>query len=245
MICTGRKNKDPLKFNECAERAQKYHTSKSWLVALSYYSAMLELTERTVGLFHSQVGNILQVMATCYKMLEKYEEAAQCLQRVIIVRELENANSSDPEAGKVAFNTMGQMAELYLSAGNATFAKDLLIKMEEGAKESFGDDSFEKGRVLCALGGCLERLGEVDEAVATLQRALAVKAYGECTTQPEMVATSNCHFNLAVLYFNQEKKNDAETHFNASLELKKKGGVTLDHPDCVEIQEYLKKLEAM
>ena len=52
---------------------------------------------------------------------------------------------------------MGQLSELYLVSGNVKLAKDLLVKMEELAKEVFGDDSFERGRTLCALAGCYGR----------------------------------------------------------------------------------------
>jgi tetratricopeptide (TPR) repeat protein len=239
MICPGRKKGDPLSFKDCADKATRYHESKTWLVALSYYSAILELTERTLGLFHPQVGNILQAMTTCYKMLEKFEEAAQCLQRVIIVTEIEGGGT-DLAKSRDAFNVMGQMAELYLSAGNAAVAKELLVKMEEEAGESFGANSFEKGRTLCALGGCLERMGEVEEALATLQKALAIPAYGDCTTPADLVAASNCQFNLGVLLFNKGDKS-ASAHFRKSFEMKVKGGLPAGHADIAEVREYLEK----
>ena len=52
---------------------------------------------------------------------------------------------------------MGQLSELYLVSGNIQLAKDLLVKMEEAAIEMFGEESFERGRALCALGGCYGR----------------------------------------------------------------------------------------
>ncbi|KAJ1401817.1 hypothetical protein B484DRAFT_457893 [Ochromonadaceae sp. CCMP2298] len=239
MICPGRKKAPPLSFKDCAEKAQRYHGSKAWLVALSYYSTMLELTERTLGLFHPQVGNVLQVMATCYKMLDKFEEAAQCLQRVIIVLELEG-NGTDLAKSRDAFNTMGQMAELYLLSGNTSIAKTLLMKMDEEASEAFGENSFEKGRTLCALGGCLDRMGEAVEALETLQRALAVPAYADCTAPQELVAASSCQFNLGVLLFN---KGDcaAGAHFRRSFEMKVKGGLPAGHADIAEVREYMEK----
>lgn len=120
MICAGRKTSKPLTFNECATKANKYHTDKMWVATLPYYGAMLELTERyssvkivitsqhlksypihrTLGLFHPQVAQILEAMHTCYTMMGKYEQSIACVQRILIIKELmSEAMAADPAKG--------------------------------------------------------------------------------------------------------------------------------------------------
>jgi hypothetical protein len=53
------------------------------------------------------------------------------------------------------------MAELYMLSGQTVIAKELLQKIETLATESFGEQSFERGRALMALAGCMDFIGEV------------------------------------------------------------------------------------
>ena len=80
-----------------------------WLAALPYYSAMLELTERSLGVFHYQVGNLLQVLATCYKNLDKLDKTLALHQRMIVIREFNNDGSA--EKNKELFTSMGILGE--------------------------------------------------------------------------------------------------------------------------------------
>eukprot|EP01038_Epipyxis_sp_PR26KG_P006404 gene6404-8815_t len=241
MICPGKTKGTPLTFNECAAKATKYYTQQMWLAALPYYSAMLELSERSLGLFHPQVGSLLEVIANCYKNLERWVDAIGCLQRVIVIRELTNDESI--EQNKALFSTMGLLSELYLQSGHIQLAKEMLLKMEEQAKESFGEDSFERGRTLCALAGCLERNDEREAAFETLSQAVRVKGYGESNDPVEMAAASNAFFNLGILYFNEEKKKDALVNFRKALEMKIKSGLNSDHPDIIESKSYVKQCQ--
>jgi tetratricopeptide (TPR) repeat protein len=113
---------------------------------------MLELTMRSLGLFHFQVGNLLSVMSTCYRNIDRFESADACLQQMIVVKEFLNDGSA--EKNKELFTSMGILAELYMEMGRVELACELLRKMEAAAKEedSFGTDSFERGRALNGLG---------------------------------------------------------------------------------------------
>lgn len=247
MICPGKKGGNILTFKECAEKAQKYHTDKMWTATLPYYGAMLELTERSLGLFHPQVANVLSAMHTCYSMMKKYEQSIQCMQRVLLIREFQAATDPekpeekpDPGALKAVFSCMGQLAELYSTSGNVELAKEMLVKTEEIAKEMFGEESFERGRALCALAGCHDQEEEKETAVSMLLRAIELPGYAGCTEKSELVAASVAYYNLGFLYRGmEEKKEEARTHLKKSLEMKIKGGLAADHPDIIEIKALL------
>lgn len=232
LVCAGRKDK-ALSFQDCLERAQRSHNEKMWMSALMFYGGMLELTERAVGLFHPQVAKILDAMATCYKMKGKYEEAGQCLQRVLVIRELMNQQGT-AEGNRAVFNTMGQVAEMYMAAGNVPLAKELLLKTKESAVEVFGENSFEHGRVLCALGGCLDRNDETSEAIQMLQRATAIPAYVDASEPSNMLAASNAFFNLGLLQRKAGDEVEASKLLKRALEMKIKAGLPADHPDMLE-----------
>ena len=103
FICPGRtkgeRGKPPLAFAECNEKAGNYYSQRMWLAALPYYSAMLELTERTLSGIHPQVGNLLHVIANCFKELGKVDKAILCLQRMIVIREINNDGSEEKNKG--------------------------------------------------------------------------------------------------------------------------------------------------
>lgn len=242
MVCPGRAKGPPLSFKECNDRAQKYYADKMWLASMPYFGAMLELTERQVGLFHPQVANIMEAMSYSYKMLQKYEQSIQCLQRVVLLRDMEQDES--PDKTKKVFNTMGQLAELYLLAGNAELAKQLLIKTEETAKELFGTESFEVGRVLGALGGCLERNGETEEAIKTMQKSIAIKQYSDSSVPAELAAASTTFYNLGLLHSTNDNKAEALKHIKASYDMKIKAGLAPDHVDVVECRDLISSLQS-
>ena len=89
LICPGSKKKI-LAFAECFEKATESFKQAQWPVALQHYSAMLELTERIKGILDLQCANLLAVMITCYKQMGKWQEASECSNRVILIREMYN-----------------------------------------------------------------------------------------------------------------------------------------------------------
>ena len=74
IICKGSKDKSPLTFNECYEKASKFHQTGQYRSAVTFYAAMLELTEKTLGIFHPQVQKLLEQLIFCYKQLGKFNE---------------------------------------------------------------------------------------------------------------------------------------------------------------------------
>jgi tetratricopeptide (TPR) repeat protein len=238
LICPGKTKGKILAFADCAQRAQKCFEEKMWLSCICYYGAMLELTERSVGLFHPQVGSLLEILALCYKMLEKWNEAIGCLQKVVMISEIDDTTDSKVKDAKL-FNTMGQLSEFYLQAGQIDLAKQLLLKIEEQAKSVFGENSFERGRALCALAGCYERNNEIDVAVTTLLEAINIKAYGDCREKVEMISASNAFYNLGVLYLGMENKVESSKQFKKALQMKIKGGLPSDHTDIIETKNYI------
>jgi tetratricopeptide (TPR) repeat protein len=236
-MSVGRKKDAPLTFPQVAERAHKYHTQKLYLAALPYYSAMLELTERPLGLFHFQVGNILEAMSTCYEHTGAKEKAISCLQRVILIKEVHNDGSSDKS--KESFFIMGRLAELYMGVGHLDLAKELLTKMEETAKETFGEQSFERGRAMCSLAGCLERNDEVEAAEKKLLECIELDEYAQPSEKEKLVASSVAYFNLGMVNMTLKRSQDAVSRFNEALRRKKDAGLELDHEDIVECEKMI------
>ena len=103
FICPGRikgeKGQEPLNFDTCSQKATSYYSQKMWLAALPYYSAMLELSQRSVGLFHPQCGKLLHVIAGLYKLMGKLDKSAHCLQVVILIMEMFNDGSKETSKG--------------------------------------------------------------------------------------------------------------------------------------------------
>ena len=208
-----------------------------FVAALPYYGAMLELTERPLGLFHFQVGNILDAMCTCYEQTGNLEKAVSLLQRIIIIKEVNSDGSM--EKTKEAFFIMGRLAEMYMTMGNINLAKELLIKMEETAKETFGEQSFERGRVLCSLAGCLERNDEIEEAEKRLLQSIEVKEYICPEDKSKLNASSIAFFNLGMILYTQKRLKEAKSRFEECLKMKKEAGLASDHADVAECQKML------
>ena len=243
MVCPGRKKGSPLTFQQCVEKASDYYGKQMWVAALPYYGAMLELTERAVGVFHPQVGNILDLIATCYRKLGKIEEAIQCLRRVVIVREANNDGT--PEKNREAFTTMGLLSEMYVEVGNIPLAKELLVKTEETSREAFGESSFERGRALVALAGCLERNEEHEEAEATLRTAIALDGYGLSSDPAEQLVSSNGYYNLGVILSRRGKFAEALEIFQICLRRKRAGGLAEDDPECTAVNNCIAELQGL
>lgn len=177
-------------------------------------------------------------MAKCYEQMEKLDECIQCLQRIVLIIEMSNVEGSTENNEKM-FTTMGHMAELYMLSGQTAIAKELLSKIETSALESFGEDSFERGRALMALAGCMDLIGEVAEAEATLVKAVNLSGYGSCTIDSKKAVASNGFFNLGVILFKQEKFSAALPHFESALEFKIRGKVGAEDPDMLETKKYI------
>jgi tetratricopeptide (TPR) repeat protein len=207
------------------------------MVALPYYGAMLELTERVFGLFHFQCGNILEAMCTCYEKTNKMDKAVACLQRVIVLKGV-TGDESD-EKSKECFFIMGRLAEMYMMMNYIDLAKELLTKMEESAKEAFGVDSFERGRALCSLAGVLERNDEAEDAEKKLLQCIELEGYLHPKDNSKLVATSIAFYNLGMILRNHNKMKDAKSRFEQSMKLKKEGGLPASDPEVVECQEMI------
>jgi tetratricopeptide (TPR) repeat protein len=177
-------------------------------------------------------------MAKCYEQQEKLDECIQCLQRIVLIIEMSNVDGT-PENNEKIFTTMGHMAELYMLSGQTAIARELLSKIEQSASESFGEDSFERGRALMALAGCMDIAGELVEAESTLVKALALKGYGACSDEPKKAIASKGFFNLGVILYKQEKFSAALPHFESALEFKVRGKVDPSDADLSETKKYI------
>ena len=66
-----------------------------------------------------------------------------------------------------------------MQSGNLEYASEMLSKIETSAGEVFGQNSFERGRALMSLAGCLERNDKIIEAEEKLRMAISLEGYGK------------------------------------------------------------------
>mmetsp|Transcript_40094 Transcript_40094/g.40891 ORF Transcript_40094/g.40891 Transcript_40094/m.40891 type:complete len:339 (-) Transcript_40094:124-1140(-) len=238
MVCPGRQKGAPLTFNQCAEKAQEYYSKQMWIAALPYYSGMLELTQRVLGFRHTQVANLLNVIAIIYRKLNRIEYAISCLQKVLVVKHVTDKGTA--EEYKDAFTTMGLIAELYIEANQLELAREMLRKVEEVAVKEFGENSFERGRTLVALAGCYEKSEEVEEAESHLRQALSLSHF----TSPPSLSSSDLHacshapYNLAVLLLakrEEERLEEVLSLLNQALSLRQQASLPPTHPDITDL----------
>ena len=177
-------------------------------------------------------------MAKCYEQQGRLDECIQCLQRIVLVIEMSNVEGTTDNNEKM-FTTMGHMAELYMLSGQTAIAKELLSKIEISASESFGEQSYERGRALMALAGCMDLIGEIADAEATLTKAINLTGYGSCVEEANKAVASNGYFNLGVILYKQEKFSAALSHFEKALDFKVKGKVDKEDVDMLETIRYI------
>ena len=244
LICPGKAKGTPLTFPLCFEKATAYYKDGKWNAALMYYSAMLELTERSLGIFHIQNANCLDVMALCYRHQNKMDCAIQCLQRCLIIKEINNDGSDNQN--KDSINLLGKISEYYILSDQSELAKQCLIKMIEELKTTFGDDTFELGKALCTLAVCYDKLDETAEAEKTLIQACAIDKYINTTTSnDDIILASNACFNLGLIYIKQKKSNEAVVELEKSLQMRTKANLPVEHEDMIVLNQKLIEARAL
>lgn len=258
-ICKGRKTSAPLTFAECNANATNHYNKQEYKDAVVYFSAMIELTERTCGLFHLQIANLLDFIVKCYLLTEQYDDAIACLNRMLIIYELDQASTttfdesilSDKNAmiealqgtkmSKQAFITLGRLAEVYMTSGQVELSKELFQKIVDEASINYGEESFEKGRALLALAVCLETLGEHEKAEEKLLQAAALKEYGVSPNDDVKGIAASLFFNLAIIQNSLNKKSEAIANLETYIKMKKETGCDDKNLDIIEANNYIQK----
>ena len=90
-----------------------------------------------------------------------------------------------------------------------------------------------------ALAGCMDLMGDVTEAEATLLQAIALSGYGSCADESKKAVASNGFFNLGVILYKQNKFAAALPHFESALEFKVRGKVGAEDADMIETKKYI------
>jgi tetratricopeptide (TPR) repeat protein len=137
---------------------------------------------------------------------------------------------------------MGTLGQAYLEMGRLEFARDMMAKMQEAAKESFGETSFERGRALNALGACLDNTGDKEGAEAALREAIGLSGYSGATDISDRLLFSTAHFNLGVLLSSMQRHEEAVEHLTLAVRIKSDCGMPAEHPDLIEATEVLHTL---
>lgn len=257
-ICKGMKIGQPLTFNECNTKASAYYTNEEYKNAIIYYSAMIELTERTLGIYHVQIAKLLDVIVTCLKQIKQYDDAVVCLQRMLVIYEVDQAanttfdtsimadNNTMLEAlggvkmSKESFNTLGRLADTYFEAGNNQVSLGLYEKLVDEAVANFGEDSFEKGQALSSLSICLEHLDEHEKAEEKLLLASNVQGYGVNPKDGDKATAATLFFNVAMIQKTLNKNTEATTNLHSYIRILKEIGNNDDSPKIIEANNHIK-----
>lgn len=214
FVCPGRvkgeKGQEPLNFDTCNQKGTSYYKQQMWLAALPYYSAMLELSQRELGLLHPQCGELNRVLAGLYKLLGKLEKSASCQQIVILIKEIYSDGSI--ESSKELFKLSGVLGETYNDMGNHDFAIELFKKISDECIEEFGKSSIERIRALSSLAAAYSHKEDFDQSLKTLKDALELKKdIGDDTDDEGKKALSLLHFNLGSLLLEYRNKLSSTT----------------------------------
>jgi tetratricopeptide (TPR) repeat protein len=256
-ICKGRKSGEPLSFNECNTKAGDHFAKNEYKDAISYYSAMIELTERTLGVFHIQIANILDTIVKCLLRIEQYTDAIECLQRMLLIYEYDQATVTtfdesvlatkssmvqalnDVKMPKMAFYTLGRLAEAYFAAGQDETAKKLFERLVDEAKTNYGEDSIERAKALVSLAAFLANVGELQKAEENL-----IIAAGIIDSSVDPTSASNVYSNLAHVQKLLKKNKEAATSIQAYINVLKGAGYDSNSPEIIEANSELKLIEA-
>jgi tetratricopeptide (TPR) repeat protein len=169
--------------------------------------------------------------------MEKFDSHQECIQRIVLTRDMYHDGTI--AYSKEMYNLTGRLAEAHILAGSIDMARAILEKTESEALEHFGEDSFERGKALMALAGCSERQDKAEEAIALLQKAIAVKGYGAPEGKEEKAKAANGYFNLGLVLFNLNRFAEAVPHFEKAVLFRVQGGVPGDHSDMTEAKTFL------
>jgi tetratricopeptide (TPR) repeat protein len=134
---------------------------------------------------------------------------------------------------------MGSLAELYSAMGQNEFSRDMLRKMEEAAKESFGEASFERGKTLNALGAALDMTGDKDGAEIVLKEALSLAGFSGSTESAQRLVYSTALFNLGALLASLDRHSEAVENFLAAEAVMLASGISSDSSALTELRELL------
>ena len=224
-----------------------------WKTAITAHSCMLELTEKTIDIFHPQIAKILDQMASIYQMMtvmdkdgvptKDYARAIMCYQRMVILQDFNNPNNK-PEETEESFKTMGKLAQCYVMSGQLQLAVTLLQKTEEQVISNFGEQSYQRGMILTTLSNPLFSLEKVEEATEALRKAVALEGFKveAVKDSAKKLGISNAFFNLGHILAGKGEKEEAKEAYSHCLRAKLAGGLQVSHPDVMEIDALMKAL---
>lgn len=253
-LCKGRKDPSTsTEFSLFEKRAAEAMKKGDWKAAITAHCCMLELTEKTIDIFHPQIAKILDQMASIYQMMtvhdkdgvhtKDYKRAIACYQRMIIVQDFNNPNNK-PEETEDSFKTMGKLAQCYVMSGQLELAVTLLQKTEEQVISNFGEESYQRGMILTTLSNPLFSLEKVEEAVEALRKAVALEGFkiDSVKDSAKKLGISNAYFNLGHILAGKGEKKEAAAAYRDCLRAKLDGGLPVGHPDVQEVDNLIKAL---
>lgn len=144
--------------------------------AKEMFAKAVEIKERTLGPDHPDVASSLANWASVHQTLGQHEQARDLLRRALHILEAD-LGEDHPNVAMIHFN----LGEATLSIGHMAEAEELYATAIERLERKLGPDHVYLGYPLAGMARALSRQGRHREAIAYLERALAVRVAGEAS----------------------------------------------------------------
>jgi CHAT domain-containing protein len=186
------------------------------------YKRALATRERTLGLDHPAVAEVLDHLAAFYSDLGRYSDAEPLTKRALAIQE-KAIGAGNHELAL----SLNNLAVIYHKQGRAAAAEPLFHRALQLLERTLGSDHPELTSPLGNLGALYADEGGYDEAERMHQRALGIleRAFGP--DHPRVGATLN---NLARLCGERGRYEEAKLLMDRSLAIVKKA-LGDDHPE--------------
>jgi tetratricopeptide (TPR) repeat protein len=113
------------------------------------------------------------------------------------------------------------------------------LQTAEQAAENFGTQSVELARTYTSISACCDALADAAGAEEYARKAIDLDAYKKACSAGDRVLASDAYYNLAVILYGQNKREEANVFFKQCIAMRRLAGVPQDDPTIAEVDEYI------
>ncbi|MDQ3339528.1 MAG: tetratricopeptide repeat protein [Myxococcota bacterium] len=172
--------------------AQAHLMAGKYDAAIPYAVRSVELMEKATSPDSPDLAVALQTLAATYSRAGKTADALAVHQRTLAIL-LKSVGPKHPQTTQSQVN----VAMALRTHGRCGEALPLLAAALETRVGLLGEKHVDVGRVLQTTGDCYVDLGRAAEAVAPLERSLAIRAASPAITADDKVALAHAKYGLA------------------------------------------------
>jgi tetratricopeptide (TPR) repeat protein len=219
--------------NSLNNLAYLYESIGRYTEAEPLYVRSIAISEKELGINHSDTANSLNNLAGLYQSTGRYAEAEPLYVRSIAIREQElGINHPDTAA------SLNNLANLYESTGRYAEAEPLYVRSIAISEKELGANHPNTATSLNNLAGLYQSTGRYAEAEPLLVRSLAIREKELGANHPETADSLN---NLAVLYQSTGRYAESEPLLVRAVEIAE-DKLGINHPNTQAIRKNLQIL---